>query len=125
MTMHDDRKAVRNSDSADRKNGFRGLWGMAAMAAILVFGFVVWAMSGNRTNKAGNQPAATPPATTGSASVPAGSPSGSQPQGPTGATGPLNTGSGGAPAASPQGETPPGMQSNPQGSSGTTSGPAR
>jgi hypothetical protein len=40
-----------------------------------------------------------------------------QPQGPTG---PLNTRSGGAPASSPQGETPPGMQSNPQGSGGST-----
>ena len=40
-----------------------------------------------------------------------------QPQGPTG---PINTTSGGAPASSPQGETPPGMQSNPQGSGGST-----
>jgi hypothetical protein len=44
-----------------------------------------------------------------------------QPQGPTG---PITTGtSGGAPASSPQGETPPGMQSAPEGSSKTISGP--
>ena len=44
-----------------------------------------------------------------------------QPQGPTG---PITTGtSGGAPASSPQGETPPGMQSAPDGSSKTISGP--
>ena len=120
MTIHEDRKAIRNGDRTDRKNGFRGLWGMAAMAAILIFGFVFWAMSGNRTNTASSQPTASSPATTGIA--PAGAQSESQPQGPTG---PLNTSSGGAPASSPQGETPPGMQSNPQGSSGTTSGPAK
>ena len=44
-----------------------------------------------------------------------------QPQGPTG---PITTGtSGGAPASSPQGETPPGLQSAPEGSSKTISGP--
>ena len=44
-----------------------------------------------------------------------------QPQGPTG---PITTGTGGgAPASSPQGETPPGMQSAPEGSSKTISGP--
>ena len=44
-----------------------------------------------------------------------------QPQGPTG---PITTGtSGGAPASSPQGETPPGMQSAPDGSSKTITGP--
>ena len=122
MTIHDDRKAIRNSDRTGRKDGFRGLWGMAAMAAILIFGFIFWAMSDNRTNIAGNQPAPSSPATTGSAPAPAGAQSEAQPQGPTG---PLNTTSGGAPASSPQGETPPGMQSNPEGSRGTTSGPAK
>ena len=122
MTIHDDRNAIRNSDRAGRKDGFRGLWGMAAFAAILLLGFVFWAMSGNRTNTASNQPTASSPATTGSAPAPAGAQNESQPQGPTG---PLNTTSGGAPASSPQGETPPGMQSNPQGSSGTTSGPTK
>ena len=43
-----------------------------------------------------------------------------QPQGPTG---PITTGTGGAPAASPQGQTPPNMQSAPEGSSKTISGP--
>lgn len=43
---------------------------------------------------------------------------------PQGKTGPINTkSSGGAPAESPQGETPPGMQSAPEGSSKTTTGP--
>ena len=43
-----------------------------------------------------------------------------QPQGPTG---PITTGQGGAPAESPQGQTPPNMQSAPEGSSKTISGP--
>ena len=43
-----------------------------------------------------------------------------QPQGPTG---PTTTGQGGAPAESPQGQTPPNMQSAPEGSSKTISGP--
>jgi hypothetical protein len=43
-----------------------------------------------------------------------------QPRGPTG---PITTGQGGAPAESPQGQTPPNMQSAPEGSSKTISGP--
>ena len=42
---------------------------------------------------------------------------------PQGWTGPITTGQGGAPAESPQGQTPPGMQSAPEGSSKTISGP--
>lgn len=42
---------------------------------------------------------------------------------PQGWTGPITTGKGGAPAESPQGQTPPGMQSAPEGSSKTISGP--
>lgn len=44
---------------------------------------------------------------------------------PQGWTGPINTGAGGAPAGSPQGQSPPGMQAAPQGSSKTTTAPAK
>lgn len=44
---------------------------------------------------------------------------------PQGWTGPINTGSGGAPAESPQGQSPPGMQAAPEGSSKTTTAPAK
>jgi hypothetical protein len=44
-------------------------------------------------------------------------------QQPQGKTGPLETQSGGAPAESPQGQAPPGMQSAPDGSSKTITGP--
>lgn len=44
---------------------------------------------------------------------------------PQGWTGPINTGSGGAPAESPQGQSPPGMQAAPEGSSKTTTEPAK
>ncbi|UUO29232.1 MULTISPECIES: hypothetical protein [Bradyrhizobium] len=44
---------------------------------------------------------------------------------PQGWTGPINTGSGGAPPESPQGQSPPGMQAAPEGSSKTTTAPAK
>lgn len=44
---------------------------------------------------------------------------------PQGWTGPINTGSGGAPPESPQGQSPPGMQAAPEGSSQTTTAPAK
>lgn len=65
-----------------------------------------------KTGQANTSPAPSPPEEKGQL----------QPQG---WTGPINTGSGGAPAESPQGQSPPGMQAAPEGSSRTTTAPAK
>jgi hypothetical protein len=70
------------------------------------------------------QSASAQPAQTNSSAAPTPPEEKGQPQ-PQGWTGPINTGSGGAPAESPQGQSPPGMQAAPQGSSKTTTAPAK